>query len=74
VNKKLIAKKLRFLRGEHTQVEVAQALGITQPAYAMYESGSRVPIDEIKIRIARLYGTTVQAIFFDDIEEELWED
>lgn len=65
MNKEIIAKRLINLRGERTQLEVAKALGISQSTYAMYETGRRIPTDEIKIKIAVYYGTTVQDIFFN---------
>ncbi len=61
-----IGKRLSELRAEKTQAEVAKALHITISALSMYESGNRVPRDEIKKRIADYYGQTVQRIFFDD--------
>lgn len=59
-----IAQNLVELRGKKTQAEVAEQLGISQSTYAMYETGKRMPSDEVKIRIAKLYKKTVQAIFF----------
>ena len=67
MDKKAIAKRLTSLRGTKTQAEVAKALGISQSTYAMYEIGRRIPTDEIKIRIANYYNTTVQNIFFNHI-------
>ena len=58
--------KLRELRGEKTQLKVADDLGITKSALAMYERNERVPRDEIKVRIAEYYGVTVQFLFFSD--------
>ena len=43
-----IAKKLVELRGSRTQKEVADAIGVCQSTYAMYESGQRMPSDEKK--------------------------
>jgi putative transcriptional regulator len=60
-----IAKRLVKLRGNKTQAEVAEKLGISQSTYAMYETGKRTPSDEVKIRIANLYNRTVQFIFFN---------
>ena len=60
-----ISENLIRLRGKKTQAEVAKLIGISQSAYAMYETGKRVPSDEVKIRIAKLYKRTVQSIFFN---------
>lgn len=60
-----IGKRLIELRGEKTQAFIAEAINISQSTYAMYETGKRVPSDEVKVRIAKYYGCTVQSIFFD---------
>lgn len=60
----LIGKRLRDLRGDSTQNETAKALGISISALAMYENGNRIPRDEIKLKIAKHYGKTVEEIFF----------
>ncbi len=57
-------EKLRALRGNKTQGEIAKDLGITVSSWAMYERNARRPSDEIKIRIANYFGKTVQEIFF----------
>ena len=59
------SEKLRELRGEKSQSEVAKAVGISDSAMSAYENGERVPRDEVKIRLAEYYGRTVQEIFFD---------
>lgn len=64
MDKEKIIKNLIALRGEKTQLEVAEAIGVGQSTYAMYETGKRIPSDEVKIRIAKYYSTTVQNIFF----------
>lgn len=60
----IIAKKLINLRGNRSKKEVAEACGISLSALTMYELGERTPRDEIKLRLARFYNTTVEAIFF----------
>ena len=59
---------LRQLRGDATQDETAQAIGVTKSAYAMYERNERVPRDEVKIRIANYFHKSVQEIFFSSSE------
>ena len=61
-----IAERLIKLRGKRTQAEVAEAIGVTQSAYSMYETGERIPRDETKKRIAQYYKRSVNAIFFAD--------
>jgi len=60
------AEKLIKARGNRTREEVANAIGVSISAMAMYETGARVPRDEIKIRLTNYYNTTVQYLFFDD--------
>lgn len=64
MNKLVIAERLIKLRGNKTQKEVAEAIGVAQSTYAMYEIGQRMPSDEVKVRIAKYFKKTVQAIFF----------
>ena len=59
-----VGMKLKALRGKRTQKEVANEVGITKSALAMYERDKRVPRDEIKVKLAAFYGETVQSIFF----------
>ena len=63
---KAIGRRLVQLRGLKTGDEVSKALGISRSALCMYEKGERIPRDQIKIRLAEYYGTTVQELFFDD--------
>lgn len=61
-----VGAKLRELRGSRSQLEVANVVGISKSALAMYERDERVPRDEIKIRLANFYGQSVQFIFYSD--------
>lgn len=65
MDKKRVAEQLVSLRGDQKQEVVAAAVGISRSALAMYERGKRVPRDEIKVRLAKYYHTSVQAVFFD---------
>lgn len=66
MDKNKIAQRLISLRGNRTREEVAIDLKISYSALQMYENGERIPRDEIKIRIANYFNTTVQSIFFDN--------
>ena len=61
-----IGTKLKALRAQkkETQQQVADNIGITKSALAMYERDDRIPRDEVKVRIAKYYGETVQSIFY----------
>lgn len=61
-------KILRDLRGDKTQEEIAQAVGVTKSSWAMYEREERIPRDEVKIQIAKHFGKSVQDIFFRQSE------
>ena len=60
-----VAEKLVQARGDKRREDVAAAVGISLSAVAMYENGERIPRDEIKVKLANYYNTTVQALFFD---------
>jgi DNA-binding XRE family transcriptional regulator len=59
-----MAKKLVELRGKRSQREVAEALGISVSALAMYETGERVPRDQVKVKIANYFKKPIHTIFF----------
>ena len=63
-----IGKRLSDLRRERgeTTAEVAMAIGSSQSAVSMYESGARIPRDDLKIELSRHFGVPVQQIFFAD--------
>ena len=59
-------EKIRLLRGNRSQSVVAEAVGVTKSALAMYERDERRPRDEVKIRIANFFGCSVAEIFYSD--------
>lgn len=63
--RELIAKRLKELRGDRSRGDLANAVGVSESAWAMWENAERVPKDEIKMRIAEEFGKSVQEIFFD---------
>ena len=58
-----ILVSLRKAEGK-SRKEVADAVGVTRSAIAMYERGERVPKDDIKAKIAAYYKKSVTYIFF----------
>ena len=54
-------KELRQNRGK-TQRAVANAIGVTQQAYANYESGKREPSYDILISLAEYYNVSVEDV------------
>ncbi len=59
-----MAQRLIELRGEKSREQVAVDLEISYSALVSYELGERMPRDEIKIRLAKYYGTSVGELFF----------
>ena len=59
-----VAERLVRARAGRRREEVAAAVGVSLSAIAMYESGGRIPRDEIKVRLANYYGVSVQELFF----------
>lgn len=59
-----VAERLVKARGDRRREDVAGAIGVSLSAIAMYENGERIPRDEIKIRLAEYYKTSVQELFF----------
>ena len=64
-----ILRQLREEKGK-TIAEASDEIGISQSAIGMYESGKRIPRDEIKIQIAKYYGLAVEAIFYPQKQHE----
>ena len=64
IDTKVIGNRLRELRGDKTQKEVADAVCVTAMAVCQYEAGTRVPSDQVKIALAEYFGRTVENIFF----------
>jgi len=61
---KTIGEKMKELRGDLTQAQVAHDLGISEAAVCAYENDKRVPRDGLKKVFADYFGTTVQDLFF----------
>lgn len=59
-----IGKELRQLRGIRVRTGVARELGISYSMLSKIEDGLRIPGEELKERIAKYYGKTVDEIFY----------
>ena len=57
--------RLKRLRNGRRLREVAEAMGVTRQTIVNYESGKRIPNDNMKVKLADYYGKSVQEIFFD---------
>ncbi len=61
---KEIGIRLKKLRNDKTQADVANAIGITTMAISQYENGERIPRDEIKIKLAEYFGVSIESLFY----------
>lgn len=62
----VIGQRIKALREEKglAREPFCNAVGITLSALSMYENGQRIPRDEIKVKIARVLETSIEALFF----------
>ena len=65
-----IGRRIAELRGNRSQQELAEDLGISKSALSMYERGDRMPRDEVKERIAIHFNKSIQEIFFASEEHK----
>ena len=67
-----IGNRIKNLREgkDETMLDLSKAIGTSESAIGMYESGQRVPRDEIKIRIAEHFSVPVESIFFPRQQHE----
>ena len=63
---KIIGERLKKLRAEKKKSRnaVAEKVGVSISALQMYENGKRIPRDEIKVKIAAYYQSSIESIFF----------
>lgn len=59
-NLNILSKRIKYLREEKglSQKELANYLNISNSTLSQYESGVRVPSDEIKIKLAKYFNVT----------------
>lgn len=71
MNGKNIGIKLRTLRGDLPKESVAKAVGVSESAISMYECGRRVPKDDIKVKLSRFFGKSIEYIFLIEKEDKM---
>jgi len=60
-------RRLRFDRGEMTQQELANGVGVTRQTIIAIEAGKYAPSLTLAFRIARFFGVGVEEVFgYDD--------
>ena len=62
-------KEFRFKRGQMTQEELADALGVSRQTILAIEHGKFNPSIVLALRLARFFGITVEEIFM--LREEM---
>ena len=57
----MLGSRIKLLREKHElkQIELARLLGISSSSLSQYEAGYRTPNDALKIRIADIFGVSV---------------
>lgn len=63
-------EKMVALRGDRSQKEIAEEIGIPVSTYAMIESGHRFPRKELQLKLARYFEVTVDELFFGENDHE----
>lgn len=58
--------KLILFRGDRTQAEMGRLYGVSQQAWATWESGGVVPRGQIMFKISQDAGIPIEDLFFDD--------
>lgn len=64
-------KKLRIARIEAnlTQKELASAVGVTNKYISLIERKNLIPSPDIMQKISKCVDVSIQALFFDDLDE-----
>lgn len=62
-------RKFRFQHGEMTQEELAARVGVSRQTIIAIEKGRYNPSVGLAIRIARVFGVPVEAVFALEAEE-----
>ena len=57
-------RRLRFETGEMTQDALARAAGVTRQTVISLEAGRYAPSLELAMRLAHVFGRTVDELFF----------
>lgn len=63
-------RRLRFEHGEMTQEALARSVGITRQTVISLETGRYAPSLELAMRLARVFGRSVDEVFFWKTSEQ----
>jgi len=63
---KVIGERIKKLREDNhlSRSELCNAADISLSALTMYETGQRVPRDEVKLRLSRCLNTSLEGLFY----------
>ncbi|MBW7823408.1 helix-turn-helix domain-containing protein [Streptococcus thermophilus] len=66
------AERLKTLRKQanFTQKEIAEKIGISQPAYGDWERGTKKPTQENLVKLAKIFNVSVDNLLDNTIEED----
>lgn len=66
IDRSEIGSRLRMLREAKglSTLKVGKILGVSHSALSMYETGKRIPKDDIKAKLADFYGLSIDELFF----------
>ena len=56
-------RQLRFESGQMTQVQLAEALGVSRQTIIAIESGKYTPSLPLAFKIARVFGRSLEGVF-----------
>ena len=56
-------RRLRFDRGEMTQADLAQQVGVTRQTIIALEAGKYVPSLTLAFKLARTFGVPIEEVF-----------
>ncbi|BEQ14456.1 helix-turn-helix transcriptional regulator [Desulfoferula mesophila] len=61
-----VGRRLKQLRGERTQQEFADLLGLSQAQYNRYETGKRLAHDKVLEQVAQVCGLSPEQVIWGD--------
>lgn len=63
-------RELRFFHNQMTQQQLAEKVGVTRQTIIAMEKGQYSPSLELAFRIARVFDTPLEEVFFYDGEDD----
>lgn len=63
-------RRFRFGAGEMTQQELADRVGVTRQTIVSIEKGNYNPSVELALRLAKVFGVSVESLFQLGVPEE----